>query len=282
MRKTPSRIVQILFTALWIVTPSLMAGIRIVESQQFVFHAGGDKIFRIAIDGERVAVDIIQGDNHRAIILRDDLGVLWLVDYKEKVYREVTRNLIGNLQDRRDETTSAASARVNEQIATLTPEQRRDLEAMMQARVSSNSPSAATAEPFETIFQRTDISQKPGPWTCDWYEGQRGGEKVWEVCAVDWLALGLQPEQFSGLSRLRSLLEKFSPADAVGFLQAGANNWQSSPGYPGMPVSRISYLEGRMQVLYEVTVIEQTVLADAAFEAPTDFEKRALLALEGF
>ena len=273
---------KVLFTALWLVTPSLPAGIRIVESQQPVFHTGGAKILRIAIDGERVAVDITQGDSHRAIILRGDLGVLWLVDYKEKIYREITRELIDKTQDRRGETASAAKTRVNEQLQTLTPEQRRDLEAIMQARAASDDPFAAAADPQQTIFQRTEISQKLGRWTCDWYEGQRNGNKVWDVCAVDWPALGLQPEQLGSLARIRSLLEKFNPADAVGFLEAGASNWQSSPGYPGIPVNRISYLEGRMQVLYEITVIEQTALADAAFEAPADFEKRALLALEGF
>jgi hypothetical protein len=282
MRKTPSRAMKVLFAALWLVTPSLLAGIRIVESQQPVFHTGGDRIFRIAIDGKRVAVDITQGDNHRAIILRDDLGVLWLVDYKEKIYREVTRDLIGKLQDRREETTSTASARVNEQIATLTPEQRRDLEAIMQARVSPDTPIAAAASPDETVFQRTEVSQKVGPWTCDWYEGQRGGEKVSEVCAADWLSLALQPEEFDSLERMRFLLEKFSPADAAGFLAVGTKNWQASPGYPGIPVNRISYAEGRMQTLYEVTVIEQSALNDATFEAPADFEKRALLVLEGF
>jgi len=273
---------RVLFAALWLVTPSLPAGIRIVESQQPVFHTGGDKILRIAIDGERVAVDITQGDSHRAIILRSDLGVLWLVDYKEKIYREITRDLIDKVQDGRVETTSAAKARVTEQLQTLTPEQRRDLEAIMQARVASDGPLAAAADPQQTIFQRTELSQKLGPWTCDWYEGQRGGSKVWEVCAVDWPALGLQPEQLSSLARMRSLVEKFSPADATGFLEAGANHWQSSPGYPGIPVNRISYLEGRMQALYEVTVIEQTALSGAAFEVPADFEKRALLVLEGF
>ena len=282
MRKTPSRIMNVVFTALWLVTPSLLAGIRIVESQQPVFHSGGDKILRIAIDGERVAVEITQGDSHRAMILRGDLGVLWLVDYKEKIYREITRDLIDKVQDRRSETTSAAKARVTEQLQTLTPEQRRDLEAIMQARVASDGPLAAAADPQQTIFQRTELSQKVGPWTCDWYEGQRDGNKVWEVCAVDWPALGLQPEQLSSLARMQSLLEKFNPADAAGFLQAGTSNWQSSPGYPGVPVNRIFYLEGRMQALYEITVIEQTALTDAVFGVPADFEKRALLVLEGF
>jgi hypothetical protein len=130
---------NVVFTALWLVTPSLLAGIRIVESQQPVFYSGGDKILRIAIDGERVAVEITQGDSHRATILRGDLGVLWLVDYKEKIYREITRDLIDKVQDRRSETTSAAKARVTEQLQTLTPEQRRDLEAIMQAAAARSS-----------------------------------------------------------------------------------------------------------------------------------------------
>jgi hypothetical protein len=164
----------------------------------------------------------------------------------------------------------------------LTPEQRRDLEAIMQTRAASDNPLATAADPQQTVFNKTEISQQIGRWTCDWYEGQRGGSKVWEVCAVDWPALGLQPEQLSSLARLRSLLEKFSPPDAAAFLEAGANHWQSSPGYPGVPVNRISYLEGRMQAFYEITVIEQAALTGAAFEAPADFEKRALVVLEGF
>jgi len=265
----------VLAALLW---PSwLPAGVLIVESQEAVYGSQLPKTIRIQTAPNRVRVDITHAGQRRAFILDTGGGALWIVDYTEKVYREVNRDIIDKLQGEQGRTVAVMQGRVNEQLESLPPEQRKEVEAQMQARVSY-AREASPPERSQPVFVKTIEQKIEGAWTCDWYESYDQGKKLWEVCAADPLALGLTTEDVRGIEQMGRLLGKFSPQDD--FMPVALEEGEDSP-YPGLPINRIFYQEDRIQVLFEVTEIQQQETPDAEFEVPAGFEKRNLFLLDG-
>ena len=134
--------------------------------------------------------------------------VLWLINDGRKSYSEMTKaeadRMGGQLND--------AMAKMQEQLKSLPPEQRAQIEAMMKGR---GMPGMAGGAPAKTEYRKTG-ADKVGTWACDKYEGTRGGQKVTELCTVDPKVLGFAMSDFQVSKQLMEFFSKIVPRARTG------------------------------------------------------------------
>src|SRR5262249_19618962 len=152
-----------------------------------------------------------------------------------KTYSEITKDDV----DRLSNQMSDAMAKMQEQLKSLPPEQRAQIEQMMKGAgrgMASMAGSAAT----KTEYKKNG-TDKVGKWTCDKYDGFQGADKTVELCTVQPQALGFSMADFEVAQQLQAFFSKLMPQGADNMFRIGKLEEQ---GFSGIPVRRVS-LTGR-------------------------------------
>jgi hypothetical protein len=161
---------------------------------------------------------------------------------------------------------------MQEQMKNMTPEQRAMVEQAMRGRGGMPGAMPPAAAPARPQF-RPAGSDKVGQWSCSKYEGFRGEEKISEVCTVDPKDLGLAASDFDVAKQLADFLKTISPQSADQNVIIGTPEDQ---GFSGVPVRRISYLNGKVSSTSELKEVKHETFPTSTFEVPAGFTKQAL------
>jgi hypothetical protein len=221
---------------------------------------------QVQVERERLRAEMTGPAGETQVVIFDGpQQVLRIVSVDRKSYTEMTKADA----DRMGAQVSTAMAGMKEKLASMPPEQRAKVEAMM-ARMGGTLPAAVAASKPE--YRRTG-SDKAGKWTCDKYEGFRNGEKVSEVCTVDPKALGLTPADFDISKQVAAFFQKMLPQAEDQIVGFGTLETQ---GFNGVPVRRISYSGGAVQSTSEVTDVRRQTFAESTYDVPAGFQKQAI------
>jgi Domain of unknown function (DUF4412) len=238
-------------------------GVLIVEKTT---TGGSTKTNQIQIEKERMRAE----SDTQTVVFDGTKQVLWLINDGRRSYSEMTKADVDRMRGQLND----AMAKMQEQLKSLPPEQRAQIETMLKGR---GMPAMAGAPASKTEYRKTGVD-KVGAWACDKYEGTRGGQKVTELCTVDPRVLGFAMSDFQASKQLMEFFGKLVPQGADGMFAVGTPEEQ---GFSGVPVRRIVFNNGQQQSVSEVTQASRQNFPASVFELPPGYQKEALGAGRG-
>lgn len=221
---------------------------------------------QMQIERDRMRAEMTAPSGETQIIVFDGpQQVLRIISVARKSYSEMTKADA----DRMGAQMAAAVAVMKDKIASMPPEQRAKIEALISRPGGAGAVAAAGGRPE---YRRAG-TDKVGKWACDKYEGFRNGEKVSEVCTVEPKALGLTEADFEVTKQVAAFFEKMLPQGVDQLVGVGKIETQ---GFAGIPIRRISYNAGKVQSASEVTEVRRDNFAASTYEVPSGFQKQTI------
>jgi hypothetical protein len=220
---------------------------------------------QMQIERDRMRAEMAGPNGETIVVFDGPQQVMRMISVDRKTYTEMTKADA----DRMGAQVGAAMAGMKEKLASLPPEQRAKMEAMMARIGGAGAALGAAAKPD---YRRAG-SDKAGKWTCDKYEGFRNGEKISEVCTVDPKVLGLTMADFEISKQVAAFFEKMLPQAADQIFAMGTPEAQ---GFSGVPVRRINYSGGKVQSTSELTDVRRQTFPDSSYDVPAGFQKQTM------
>jgi hypothetical protein len=124
--------------------------------------------------------------------------------------------------------------------------------------------------PVRATYKRTGAS-KVGDWPCTTYDGFRGSEKVYEVCAAEGSSFGLTAADFAIVQQAIDLARTVAPPETIERIPVYGS--VQSQGFAGFPVRRVSFRNGQPETTTELVGFRREAVPAAAFETPSGFNK---------
>jgi hypothetical protein len=220
---------------------------------------------QIQIERDRMRAELTGAAGEVQIVVFDGPGqVLRIISVPRKSYSEMTKADA----DRMGAQVAAAMAVMKEKIASMPPEQRAKMEALM-SQLGTGPAGAPGGRPE---YRRAG-SDKVGKWACDKYEGFRSDKKVSEVCTVEPKALGLTEADFDVTKQVASFFEKMLPQGVDQLVGVGRVETQ---GFAGIPIRRAAYDGDKVLSISEVTDVKRENFDASTYEVPAGFQKQTM------
>ena len=219
---------------------------------------------QMQIERDRMRAEMTGPNGETIVVFDGPQQVMRMISVDRKTYTEMTKADA----DRMGAQVGAAMAGMKEKLASMPPEQRAKVEAMM-ARIGGAGAVTGAAKPE---YRRAG-SDKVGKWTCEKYEGFRNGEKISEVCTVDPKVLGLTMADFEISKQVGAFFEKILPQAADQLFAMGTPEAQ---GFSGVPVRRINFSGGNVQSTSELTDVRRQTFPESSYDVPAGFQKQTM------
>jgi Domain of unknown function (DUF4412) len=217
------------------------------------------------IEPTRMRSEIASSTGRKQAVVFDGAAqVMRMIDDDGKTYTEMSKTDLDQMRGQMD----GAMAQMQEQLKNMPPEQRARMEALMKGRGAAMT--AVAGPPTEYKKIGTD---KVGKWTCDKYEGMKSGEKVSEVCTVAPSALGFTPADFEVTRQLTEFFKSMMPQAAEGLFSIGSAT-PNTNAFSGLPVRFVSFRNGAVQTVSELTEASRQNFPDTLFQVPAGYQKR--------
>jgi hypothetical protein len=248
-----------------------LAGVQI-ESVDESLTDGKATNQTVRIDNDRMMVDM-QGDRGRQTVLFLGADQLFrMIDHEKKNYREMTQQDMEQIGSQLND----AMSKLQEQMKNMPPAQRQMMEKMMKGKMGQMMDQ--TAE--KTVYTAAGAG-KAGQWDCARYDGTRGGEKVSEVCAVEFGEFGLRASDFAVMQKMAEFFTKIMPGGMKDNFMVGSEKWQEEQGFPGVPVLRTTFNGGKAEQRTTVKSVTRAEFENALFEVPAGYNKEAMPRMGG-
>lgn len=222
------------------------AGVLLVETGTD-FRAGAAIRRELRVGAWRVSIEFEDAQNHQTIVYQTSPTQVWMIDHKEKFYREFD---------------DATLKMLKQQVRAV------------QDAVDDQAKSGADSElRFDKVWEGETV----GAWTCDKYEGRVSGMKVWDVCAAGWSQFEARSADFDLLREAMTTLQdlRLWPEDTL--LPPGAPGKGSTDGLVGVPVQRLRQENDQTVELLELKGLEVRDFADSDFAPPSDYLSRPVM-----
>lgn len=209
----------------------------------------------------------VDGATHPVVmIFRADKELLLIVDEKGKTYQEIGRKEVEQL--------GQAFARIEQQLKSLPPEQRKAMEQMLKKQGMGGSDNT----PLK--WKKGSGKSKVGKWTCEQHTGFQGKAKKFELWTTTPTALGLDKSVSAPMKKMlaftKTLMDKL-PAPwrnaMAGTQQTLANRMFSKKG---VAVQVVTYEDGKEQSKWRMESVTKKALPKSLFEPPKGFSKQSL------
>jgi hypothetical protein len=250
-----------MFVAALLVSRSLYAadGVLIVEKTT---TGASSQTNQIQLEKDRIRAETAGATGEKQVFMFDAVRqTMWIVNPDKKTYSEITKADV----DRMGGQMSDAMAKMQQQMQSMPPEQRAQIEAIMRGRGMPG----GGAPPPKTEYKKTG-TDKVGKWTCDKYEGSQNGQKTVELCTVSPQALGFAAGDFEVSRQLQAFFSKLMPQGADNMFRMGTMEEQ---GFSGVPVRRVSF--GPRASSTEIMEVTRQTFPDSTFAVPAGFQKEA-------
>jgi hypothetical protein len=243
-------------------------GVLIVQK---VTRAGGEpKTNQIQIEQHRMRAEIAGPNGASQSMVFDGVKeVMMVIDDDHKTYSEITKADV----DAISQQVSAAMAQMQGAMKNMTPEQRAQMEAMMKGGAGRAMGGVASAS--KTVYRKVG-TDTVGKWSCDKYEGMRDGQKVEDLCTVDFKTLGFTLADFAVSKDMAAFFQKMMPPGMGQGMSAAELFHIGTPeetGFSGVPIRTTTY-SGGQTVTSELSDVRRQTFSDAVFQAPAGYQKK--------
>ena len=253
---------------LWL--QALTAGVLMVNTQESFQGSQQPTTTKLRVEGDRVRIEMEGTGRNDVMIFRGDRQVLWMIDNKAKVYREMTKADV----DRIGGQVNEMMAKMQEQLKNMPPQQRQMVEKMMKSRMDGM---AGGAQPAKTEYTKVASGQEINQWTCDKYEGIREGQKQREVWTAAPGQLGLDMSDFKVMQQMGEFFKWFSRFGREAPFRVGSEAAKQEGDYSGVPVRQIYYQGGRPTSKSEIKEVRREDFDASLFELPAGYKKQKMM-----
>jgi hypothetical protein len=220
----------------------------------------------MVLDTDRLRMSSAAAD----VIFRGDLGKVWILQSKLHSYIELTPAGLGQMGARMDQ----AMAQMKEKLAALPEAQRKQIEAMMAARMGQGAPSA----PPQVTYEKAGDARTVGDWSCAPYRIVVSGKASSEVCIAKLSDLGLSRDDLSGFAGFGAFMAKATAAMGVLRSPMTTLNFDSMTkaiDFDGFPVQTTTKVgDGSRQIVVTLKSIQHEDPPAGAFDIPDGYTKR--------
>jgi len=105
------------------------------------------------------------------------------------------------------------------------------------------------------------------------WKGYSNNQKVEDVWTTDWKQFGFSADDFRVFQDLADTFKSLASRVGASFFQFGTEGVETEELYSGVPVRRISYLNGKPHQKHEVTEVSRQNFEDSLFEVPKGYRK---------
>lgn len=250
-----NRLLPLLLVVAIFSSASLASGEVLITIEQRDERTGDAQESIIYLSGDRYRGDISQ----TSYIFRGDLQKLWLINRQDETYAEWTSSDVNRLKMRLQDVKAEAHDFLHEEMESLSPEQRRQLEEAeaLQERLE---------EP-DVTYRKIASNQEYGQWRCDLYERYENEEKQSEVCVASMESLNLKSEDFSALYAFLDFFD-IGPSTSDNDL-LDLRKLADEIGFAGFPVKEFKLGDnGEVEETLTVTRIKRSSFPASLFELP--------------
>lgn len=209
----------------------------------------------IYLSGDRYRGDI----NQTSYIFRGDLQKLWLINHQDETFAELTASDVNRLKMRLRDAKAEAHDFLHEEMESLSPEQRRQLEEAEASQEKLEEP--------EVTYRKIASKEDVGQWQCDLYERYENQEKQAELCVATMKSLNLKPEDFSALYAFLDFFDigpSISDNDLLDLRKLAGEI-----GFEGFPIKEFRLADnGKLEETLTVTRIKRSSFPASLFELP--------------
>ena len=253
---------------------ALTAGVLMVSTQESFGGSPQPVTTKLRVESDRVRIEMEGTERSDVMIFRGDRQVMWMIDRKAKVYREMRKADVDRLGGRVNEIR----AMMQEQLKNLSPERRQMVEKMIESKMSGM---GGAPQPAKTEYTKVAGGQEINQWTCDKYEGIHEGEKRREVWTTAPGQLGLEMSDFNVMQQMGEFIKGLTQFGREAPFRVGSLAAQKEGDYSGVPVRQIFYQGGRPTSKTEITEVRREDFDASLFELPEGYKKQEMMGMPG-
>ncbi|MDD5529106.1 MAG: DUF4412 domain-containing protein [bacterium] len=210
---------------------------------------------KMYLDKDCMRVDTKAGGEEQSFIFRKDKETFWVINYKEKSFREITKKDLQEIKAKIEEAVKM--------MENLPPEQKEMIEKMMKGQMSGNTP--------KIVYKKISSGEKVNQWVCNKYEGYLDNKKEEEIWTTDWEKLGLSINDFKVMQSIGEFMGEFSKGLGSSFYKVGTE--ENKQNYIGIPIKTINYSDNEITYTTELKEIQRQNLTSSLFDVPSGFKK---------
>jgi len=184
---------------------------------------------------------------------------LVMLDKTRNEYTEIDQQTM----DQMGQAMQGISAQMEAAMKDMPPEQRAQMQQMMEQMMKGKMPQAAAA-PARTSYAAKGRGTANG-FACTNYEGTRGGQKVAEVCAAQPADLKLAPAEFQVFRKMQEFTAGLTQALQNSPMATGINLNMGDAGVDGFPVQRTTFQNGQATEQEAIKSVTDANFTDADF-----------------
>jgi hypothetical protein len=228
---------------------------------------GPDSVATMYLEGDRMRLDGADKTGMASSVIIDGgAKKLIVVEEKKKSYTELTEADMKRVRAQMD----ALRAQMEERMKTMSPEQRKQVEAMMAGMGGApGKPAKPAVLKFEKLGQKKTING----FSCEMYRVLKDGVASEEDCIAAWSASTVQKSDLAGLRKFgEEMMKNFGSAGARDQIQL-----DQLDKYPGIPISRVPLeADGKRGLEEQVKSIKRGSVPAAKFAVPAGYTKKSL------
>jgi hypothetical protein len=241
--------------------PAARAGVKMTfekQNDKQTLYVEGDKMRAEETTPQGARVVIVDGKSKRLLFL----------DLENKAYTEMTEADMARLRTQMAEQRK----QMQTQIDKLPPDQRKQMEEMMQGHGGAEPLAQA---PSELTFERLGQHRNVNGWACEMYRVLEGGKPQEEDCIAPWGKGLVARSDFAVVDQIES-----SFSHSLGVKDEHRAMGELSK-FPGFPVARTRiFPDGTKQPAEQLRSVSHERIPADKFSVPAGFKKREQLDLK--
>ena len=218
------------------------------------------------VKNQRILIKAAGGDN-RVDILFDETGqTMSIVDHAKRTYLPLNEQNVTELADRAEGLVSA----VQEQVATLPPEQRAQLEQLLGNSMLGSVTKGENPAPEPKTYVKTGLRQVH-TIKCQGIEVLKANAKIAELCVAHAAAIGIPDADFKTIKAFQVFGERLAARASKLAERFGARVPEfGTHKLDGLPVQLKDHSATGNMVMTVARVATETI-ADRAMQIPKDY-----------
>ena len=254
-------LVSLILVALTAAAPQLLAGVVIEMGAKDSSgrETPGDKIHA---QSGMVRVDIAGTEDAMSMIFRDE--AILIIDHKKKTVAKMDQAAMEEVSSQMNE----AMKQMEEQLASMPPEQRAMVEKMMKGKMKEMMPDQA--EGNDTAYRVESVGS--GQWqdySCSKYAAYLGSEKIQEICAAPVSQVDGADEAMEAFKEMAKSMTKMLESVKGPFANLASNPMQMINQIEGFPVHTRHFEKGELDRETFLKSSTQESLDDSHIAAPS-------------
>ncbi len=221
------------------------AGVVIVSQQVLSMPTAMQQTGKVYIDKDRMRVETSGGIADQIMIVRQDKGVMWVINPKTRTYTEMSK---GDLHKVTDSLKNLSASQTKKSSFEIQP----------------------------TTYKRIASGEKIGSWNCDKYEGSIQGQKNQDIWTTPPSNLGLDAGDVQNMKALGGFFKDMGRSSSNTASPFDIEAQDSPDHYSGIPVKSIFYSHGQQRIQNEVREVNKQNIDPALFELPPGAQKQAM------